>query len=61
MFANTVGSQWLNSFMEIFTGGFLGWLGANEGTIKIINALIVFSMEWYLCYWLYRKKIFIKI
>ena len=61
MFANTVGSQWFNSFMEIFTGGFLSWLGASEGPIKIINALIVFGIEWYLCYWLFRKKIFIKI
>ena len=61
MFANTVGSQWFNSFMEIFTGGFLSWLGSSEGTIKILNAMIVFGIEWYLCYWLFKKKIFIKI
>jgi hypothetical protein len=61
MFSNTLGSQWFNSFMEIFTGGLLYWLGASEGTVQISNAVIVFGMEWYLCYWLYRKRIFIKI
>jgi predicted acyltransferase len=61
MFANTLGSQWFNSFVEIFTGGFMSWLGAAEGSIRIVNALVVFGLEWYLCYWLYQRRIFIKI
>jgi predicted acyltransferase len=61
MFSNTVGMLWFNSFMEIFTGGLLIWQGASEGTIKVANALIVLGFEWYLCYWLFRRKIFIKI
>ncbi len=61
MFSNTVGYQWFNPFMEIFTGGLFNWLGASEGAVKIVNAMIVLGLEWSLCYWLFRKKIFIKI
>lgn len=61
MFGNTVGYMWLNEFMMIFTGGFLGSLHAPEGMIHILNALLVFGFEWYICYWLYQRKIFFKI
>ena len=61
MFSNTVGMLWFNHYMEIFTGGLFYWLGASEGTVKIMNALFVLAIEWYLCYWLYRRKIFIRI
>ena len=61
MFSNTVGMLWFNHYMEIFTGGLFYWLGASEGTVKIINALVVLALEWYMCYWLYRRKIFIRI
>jgi predicted acyltransferase len=61
MFSNTIGMLWFNHYMEIFTGGLFYWLGASEGTVKIINALVVLAIEWYMCYWLYRRKIFIRI
>ncbi len=61
MFSQTVGYQWVNGFVEIFTEGFLSWVGVSEGTIHIINALVVLALEWYLCYWLYKRRIFIKI
>jgi hypothetical protein len=61
MFSNTLGYQWFNPFMEIFTGGLFYWMGASEGFVKIVNALVVLALEWYLCYWLYKRKIFIRI
>jgi predicted acyltransferase len=61
MFSETLGHQWLNEFIAIFSNGFLSWLGVNLGIIHVINALFVLGLEWYLCYWLYKKRIFIKI
>jgi predicted acyltransferase len=61
MFSNTVGMQWFNGYMEIYTEGIGKWLGASDGSIHIINAIVVFALEWYLCWWFYKRKIFIKI
>ena len=58
MFANTAGEAWFNDFVGIFVLGFLGWMGAGAG---VLSAAIVLSLEYYLCRWLYEKKIFIKI
>ncbi|KPK86933.1 MAG: N-acetylglucosamine transporter [Bacteroides sp. SM23_62_1] len=61
MFSNTVGYQWFNHYMEIYSGGILGWFSAGEGTVQIVNALVVLALEWYLCWWFFKRKIFIKI
>ena len=61
LFANTVGSQWFNDFVAIFSGGFLSWIGLAQPVVAVFNALTVLALEWYLCYWLYRREIFIKI
>ena len=61
LFSNTVGMQWLNDFILIFTGGFFGWIGIHRPGVLLINALIVLCLEWGVCYWLYKKKIFLRI
>lgn len=61
VFMETVGKQWFRNFVDIFISGFLGWLGTPENVIMVINALVVLMLAWGLCYWLYRRKIFIKI
>jgi predicted acyltransferase len=59
LFDNTGGSRMLRGIVEPFTEGFLFWSG--EMTVQIITALMVWFLMWYICYWLYRRKIFIKI
>ncbi|MBN1999881.1 DUF5009 domain-containing protein [candidate division KSB1 bacterium] len=61
MFSQTLGGQWFNGFVHIFTDGILGWFGTPESVIKLLTALVIWGVEWYLCYWLYKKKIIIKI
>jgi len=61
MFSETAGKQWFNRFVQIFTNGFFSRFGIEENIINVINALVVLFLEWYLCYWLYKKKVFIKI
>jgi predicted acyltransferase len=48
---------WLNSGLTNFTKDFrfLGDLGA------IPQSILVLAVMWYVCYWLYRRKIFFKI
>lgn len=61
LFFETIGVQWFNGIVKIFIGGGLGAIGAGDGFIEIISALITLAMEWYLCFWLYRKNIFFKL
>ncbi len=61
MFSETLGKQWFNGFIALFTHGILGAVGMPEGTIDVATAFVVLGLEWYLCYWLYKKRIFIKI
>ncbi|HSM47217.1 MAG TPA: hypothetical protein VK872_05320, partial [Draconibacterium sp.] len=61
MFSNTVGGQWFNGFVAIFTDGILNWFGASEFFMKLTASLAVLALEWLLCYYLYLKKIFFRI
>lgn len=61
LFSNTVGGQWFNGFVGIFTKGFLNWFHAPEFLMALVTSLTVLALEWLLCYYLYRKRIFFKI
>ena len=61
MFAETLGEQWFNDFVAVFTHGMLGWLGAGIGTMEVLTSLVVLGLITYLCYWLYQRRIFIRI
>ncbi len=61
LFFNTIGEQWLNGFVAIFTNGIFGWVGISGFSVKLVTSLIILTLEWLLCYYLYRKKIFFRI
>jgi predicted acyltransferase len=61
MFFNTVGGQWFNGFVSIFTTGILGWVGASTFIVNLITSLTILTLEWLLCYYLYKKRIFFRI
>jgi predicted acyltransferase len=61
LFFNTVGGQWFNKFVAIFTHGFLEWFHFSEFFIKLFTALTILLLEWLLCYYLYKRKIFFRI
>ena len=48
---------WLDPSVAVFTKrfGFLGMAG------PVIQAWVVFLVMWYLCFWLYQRKIFFKV
>jgi predicted acyltransferase len=61
LFFETVGSQWFNGAIGIFVKGFLGFTGIPVNIITVFSALITLFAEWYLCYFLSKHKVFIKI
>jgi predicted acyltransferase len=60
LFNNTIGPRWLNDFVGIFTQGFLGGM-LPPGWVLLLTALVSLAVQWYLCYWLYQRRILIKI
>ena len=61
MFFETVGYHWFDGFMAIFVKGFTGFVGVPEKIQALLSALVTLFAECYLCYWLYKKKIFFKL
>ncbi|WP_297088773.1 DUF5009 domain-containing protein [uncultured Draconibacterium sp.] len=61
LFFNTIGMQWLNDFVFIFTNGILLWLNASAFLIATITSITILGLEGYLCYYLYKKRIFFRI
>jgi predicted acyltransferase len=59
MFTNTGGAEWLHKIAKPFTMGVFAWAGDLQA--KIVTSLVVWGMLWYLCYWLFKRKIFIRI
>jgi predicted acyltransferase len=61
LFFEIVGSKWFNSYIGAISNGVLSWFNADELFKVIISAICIFSLEWLLCYFLYRKSIFLKL
>ena len=61
MFAETVGHRWLVDNVRIFNDGIFGLMGLPANILAITSAFVVLAIFWYLCYFLYKNKIFIKI
>jgi predicted acyltransferase len=61
MFFETVGYHWLDGFVAIFVKGFAGLAGTPEKIQALLSAIVTLFLECYLCYWLYKKRIFFKV
>jgi predicted acyltransferase len=61
LFFEIVGARWLNDYIGNITYGLMAFTEIPLIVQGIITSLLIFSLEWYLCYFLFRKKIFFKI
>ena len=61
LFFNTVGYQWFNGFVAIFTRGFLQYFNTPGFVVELFTSISTLVLEWWMCYYLYRKKIFFRI
>ncbi|HEY2930261.1 MAG TPA: DUF5009 domain-containing protein [Acidobacteriota bacterium] len=59
LLTETGGSEWLEHIVKPFSQGFFVWTG--ELPARIITSLVVWGLLWSICYWLHRRKIFIRI
>ena len=56
-----IGDKWLNGYMETLCSELLNFANVPLAMGVAISCLVVFAMEWYLCYYLYKRKIFFKL
>lgn len=61
VFFEIVVSRWLGDYLSVLVNGIISPVGFSQNFINIIASLVIFSVEWGLCYWLYKKKIFFKV
>ena len=61
LFFEIVGNRWFNGYIGRISNGLMDFAGMPEMPKLIITSLCIFTLEWLLCYFLYRKKIFFKL
>ena len=59
LFAHVGGGRFIYTIIKPFSMALFGWTG--ELSAQIISCTIVWFLLWYICYWFYKKRIFIKI
>ena len=59
LFQESGGTVWVRKLVGPFTMAFGGWVG--ELPAEILTSLAAWAVLWGMCYWLYRRKIIIKI
>jgi predicted acyltransferase len=61
LFFEIVGDRWFTGYVSAITGGLMGLIHVPQLVAAIVSSVCVFMLEWYLCYFLYQKKIFFKL
>lgn len=59
LFTESGGTAWILRLVKPFTEGLFGWGG--ELAAAVVTGLAAWAVLWGMCYWLYRRKILIKI
>lgn len=59
LFAHTGGNEWLRAICKPFIAALFGIF--NELTIEMALTVTVWAMMWGICYFLYKRKVFIKL
>ncbi len=61
LFFEIVGSRWFNHYVAQVSNGLMSMISTPEALSLIISSLCIFTLEWSLCYYLYRKRIFFRV
>jgi len=61
LFFEIVGARWFNGYITEITNGLLNLLHLPVILVQIGSSLTIFALEWSICYFLYKKKIFFKL
>lgn len=60
IFFEIVGKKFFNAYVKALGTGLLSLTPSPEWFIQLFNALAIFGLEWGMCYFLYKKKIFFR-
>lgn len=60
IFFEIVGHRWFNGYVEDVTTGLMKLASVPEAVMMIVTSLTIFALEWGMCYFLYKKKIFFR-
>jgi len=61
LFFEIVGGRWFTEYAGAVTNGLMGIVNTPQAIMMIVTPLCIFTLEWGLCYFLCRKKIFFKL
>ena len=61
LFIEIVASRWFNGYIGALSNGLMEFINVPHGLMMILTSLVIFGLEWGICYWLYKKKIFFKL
>ena len=59
LFANVGGAGFVEHIIHPYSMAIFGWTGA--AITGILSSLSVLFILWYICYWMYKRKIFLRI
>jgi predicted acyltransferase len=61
VFFEIVGARWFNGYISAISNGIMSWFNTPEIPKFIIASCCILALEWLLCYFLYKRKIFFKL
>jgi predicted acyltransferase len=61
LFIEIVGGRWFTGYISTISNGLLEIVRAPHAIMVILTPLVVFSLEWGMCWFLYKKGIFFRI
>jgi predicted acyltransferase len=61
LFIEIVGGRWFNGYIAAISNGLMSFINIPLGLMAIITSLVIFTLEWGMCRFLYKKGIFFKI
>lgn len=61
LFFEIPGGRWFNGYVEAIVSGLLSIIHVPEFWIKFLGCLVIFGLQWGMCYFLYKKKMFFRV
>jgi len=61
LFFEIVGSRWFNDYVSAIATGLMQMISVPQIITAILSSLCIFALEWGLCYFLFKKKIFFRL
>ena len=61
LFFEIVGDRWFTRYVGAISNGVMAMARVPVPVMGIVTALVVFALEWQMCYFLYRNRIFFKV